>query len=98
MNAKRYINEDIGDTRASEHKGRGPREVTRALLVFYVVAALLNGEHLLRQAELMRYDQWYRDVCVALARPIAYISRVTRASQLRRNVERIWTLGETEDH
>lgn len=90
MSTKRYTNEDIGDTRAAMHRGRSPAEVTRAVAVFYVVAALLNGEHLLRQAELMAYGP-ARDTCVALARPIAYVSRVSGASQLRFGVRHFVT-------
>ena len=45
-----------------------------AVTVFYVVALCLNGEALLRNAELMRYGM-FRDVMVVLAQPFASIAR-----------------------
>ncbi len=77
---KRYL--DIGEARANDHAGVRPSRVTRALILFYVIAALLNGEHLHEQAKLMPYGAW-RDACVAITRPLAYTVRHVRLSQPR---------------
>ena len=62
--------------------------VHRALALFYVLLALFNGTSLLRQAELMRYGG-RRDVCVALARPLAALSHATGLDRPRMWVERL---------
>lgn len=45
-----------------------------ALAVFYVVALLMNGEALLRNAKLMPYGR-YRDTMVVLVQPFAWLSQ-----------------------
>ena len=55
--------------------------------VFYVVATLLNGEALLREAELMKYGRVH-DLCVALARPVAAITRTLYLGRPRAWLER----------
>lgn len=82
----RYAHEDVGDQRAAAGCGVAPRRVTQALCVFYLIGALLNGEHLLRQAELMPFGTW-RDVCVTAAKPLAKVSEVTRLSAPRHWLE-----------
>ena len=50
---------------------------TVALLAFYLLALLFNGEALYREAERLPYGE-HRDFCVALAKPLATISQITR--------------------
>lgn len=63
------------------------RRVHAAIVTFYMVAAILNGEALLRDAELMRYGR-ARDLAIALARPLASAARHTGLGRLRSWVER----------
>ena len=56
-----------------------------AVLVFFLVALCMNGEALLRNAELMRYGV-YRDVMIVLVKPFAGIAR-RGPGWLRANVE-----------
>ncbi len=63
-----------------------PNRVNRAVMIFYLVGALMNGEHIHRNAELMEYGQ-LRDICVAVTRPIAYISNTTYLSTPRMWIE-----------
>ncbi len=60
----------------------------RALAVFFVAGALLNGENLLRTAERMEHGRPLREVCVAATRPLATVSRATGLGWLRRAIER----------
>lgn len=83
---KRYL--DIGEARAQDHAGVKPSRVTRALILFYVIAALLNGEHLHEQAKRMPYGAW-RDACVAITRPLAYTSRHLYMSKPRLWLEHV---------
>ncbi len=80
------VHQDIGEERAEARRGVSPSSVTKALLVFYLLGALFNGEHMLDQAELMPYGAW-RDVCVAAARPVAAVSRATHFSAPRKWME-----------
>lgn len=82
----RYEHEDIGDERARKRVGLPPKQVTRALLTFYIIGALLNGEHLLAQAELMPFGVWHT-VCVTATRPLAHASRITGLSAPRYWIE-----------
>ena len=52
------------------------------IAVFYAVATLLNGESLLREAELMKYGRMH-DLCVALARPVAAVTRTLHLGRPR---------------
>ena len=49
------------------------RETTIAIVAFYVLALCMNGEALMRNAELMRYGA-FRDVMVTVTRPFAAIA------------------------
>lgn len=64
-----------------------------ALAIFYVVATLLSGEALLREAELMKYGRT-RDVCVALARPVAAVTRALHMGRPRAALERWFNAGD----
>lgn len=67
--------------------GHPRARVHATLAIFYVVATLLNGEALLREAELMKYGRT-RDVCVALARPVATVTRTLYLGRPRAALER----------
>jgi len=82
----KYAHEDIGDERARTHLGVAPGRVTKAVLVFFLMGTLLNGEHLLEQAQLMPYGSW-RDICIAVVRPVAIASKATCASAPRHWLE-----------
>lgn len=77
---------DIGEERSEAHLGVTTKRATLALLTFYIVAGLMNGEHLLDQARLMPYGK-ERDACVALAKPLAQMGRITRLSEPRHWIE-----------
>ncbi len=70
------------------------KRVHLGIFVFYLLAMLLNGNALLDDAKLLKYGRW-RDICVAIARPMAYLSSVTRLSYPREYLEK-WTTH--EDH
>lgn len=61
--------------------------VHMAIVIFYVIGGLLNGGSLLRTAEGMEYGSRRREVCVALARPVAAAARVTGLDRSRRWIE-----------
>ncbi len=65
----------------------GIRSAVEAILVFYVIALLLNGTALERQARLMPYGA-FRSVCLRLIRPVAVVS-ACGPDRLRSYVERI---------
>ena len=50
------------------------RKTAVAILVFYILALCMNGEALLRNAELMPYGR-FRDTMVVLVQPFAWIAR-----------------------
>jgi hypothetical protein len=61
--------------------------IHRTVAVFFVAGALLNGENLLRSAERMEHGTSARAVCVAVARPLAAVTRALHLGALRRTVE-----------
>lgn len=61
--------------------------VHRAVLAFFVVGALLNGENLLSSAERMEHGSGARMVCVAAARPLAAVTRCLHLGAPRRAIE-----------
>lgn len=69
--------------------GHGLRlgKVAAAMVFFYVAALLLNAESFRRGAELMQYG-WKRDVALALASPVAEMSRALRLDRPRALIER----------
>lgn len=84
---------EIETERAAANCGVPPRQAHRALAVFYVLMLLLNGSALLREAELLPYGRG-RDVCVALARPLAAVSGATRLDRPRGWIERTVVTGD----
>ncbi|MDD5677380.1 MAG: hypothetical protein PHW60_05220 [Kiritimatiellae bacterium] len=78
---------DIGLERSNRQCGQSISRATLALLCFYVFAGVFNGEALLRGVERMPYGN-KRDACVALMKPAAWLSRVTRAGCLRAWLEK----------
>jgi len=57
--------------------------------VFYVAAALLNGEAILRTAERLEHGGTAQRSLVAVARPLAGLSRSLRLNWLRETAERL---------
>ena len=78
---------DIGVERRAKNCGQSIRKTVLAVLCFYALAGLLNGEANLHEAERMRYGT-KRDVCVALLKPAAWLSRVTCMSAMRTWLEK----------
>lgn len=70
------------------------KKVAAALFVFYLVALLLNAEGLLRNARRMPYGRLH-DVGVALAEPVAALSRSLGLTALRTYVE-CWINAKTK--
>lgn len=77
----------IEDRRHEEARGWPRAKAHVAVAAFYLVVALLNGADVLRQAERLPFGR-YREVCVALARPLAAVSRATRLDRPRAALER----------
>ena len=71
------------------------RQVHVIVAVFFVAATLLNGESLLREAELMKYGRMH-DLCVALARPVAAVTRALHLGRPRAWVEQWVTPGDVD--
>lgn len=84
---KKPKREDIGVERAKAQAGVSVTRVHAALALFYLLALLLNGDGLLREAELMTFGKT-RDICVAISQPLAYVSRVTHLGDLRTVLEK----------
>ncbi len=77
----------IEEVRQAAEYGVPRRRAHVAVAVFFVVGGLLNGENLLRRAELLEHGRPLRTACVAAARPLAALSRATRLDRPRRWVE-----------
>lgn len=84
---------EIETERAAAQCGVPPRQSHQALAIFYGLLLLLNGSALLREAELMPYGRG-RDICVALARPLAAVSELTRLDRPRGWIERTVVTGD----
>ena len=78
---------DIGVDRRERNCGQTIRKTMLAVLCFYIFAALLNGEAIMRDAERMRYGT-KRDVFVAILKPADWLSRATRGCALRTWLEK----------
>ncbi|MCX6997541.1 MAG: hypothetical protein NTV49_10755 [Kiritimatiellaeota bacterium] len=78
---------DIGAERRQQGHGQTIIRTAAAVLCFYVFAGLLNGEALRHDVELMPYGG-RRDVCVALVKPMAWLSRVTYLGSFRSWIEK----------
>ncbi len=70
----------------AKQKGIAPRRAIYALLAFYILGGLLNGTHLLRQAELMPFGTT-RDIAIILAKPLDRLSTLTRLDTVRSKTE-----------
>ena len=77
---------EIEVDRAARSAGVLRRKAHGTLLAFYVFAAVLNGEALLREAELLPYGPG-RDLAIRLARPLAWSARITQLGRLRTGAE-----------
>lgn len=67
---------DVGTLRHQYRIGVKLGKAFIGMTAFYILAGLLNGENILQQTQLMEYSR-ARTVCVALAKPLATLSRVT---------------------
>ena len=82
--------QDLSNIGAERHQagcGNTIRRTAIALFSFYVFAGLLNGAALRRDLELLPYGT-KRDVCLALIRPVAWLSQQTGACQARAWLDR----------
>lgn len=77
----------IEERRMQSGKGVSRFGAHAAIVVFYVVGGLLNGGNLLRAAEGMEYGSRSRELCIALARPVAAMARATRLDRPRPWIE-----------
>ena len=66
--------------------GRPRLHVHVAVIVFFVVAALLNGPALHRDAQLMKFG-WSRDLALRFTAPLAQISRALYLDRPRQGIE-----------
>ena len=78
---------DIGLERSEKKCGQSVGRTAVTVALFFAFAALFNGEALLRDVELMPYGT-KRDVCIAVFKPMAWLSRVTHFSVLRAQIEK----------
>lgn len=85
---------DIGERRTQAGCGVSQASVKVAVTVFFVVALLLNGHHIYSEATRRPYGFWWT-VWVNAAKPLDYVSSVTRLSSARTWIEN--TFGQTED-
>lgn len=79
---------NIGAERHAAGCGQSVRRTAVAVFSFYVFAGLLNGVALQKDIALMPYGT-KRDVCLALIRPVAWLSQHSRAAELRAGLERL---------
>jgi hypothetical protein len=77
---------DIGELRAEKEAGVSLRHLVTALLVFYLVAAILNGRHLYEAAERRPYGP-VRSVWLVALTPARAVSTALGADRLRASVE-----------
>lgn len=77
---------NIGAERHTAGCGQSVRRTAIAVFSFYVFAGLLNGVALQKDIELMPYGT-KRDVCLALIRPVAWLSQRTHVADLRAGLE-----------
>lgn len=86
---------NIGAERRASGQGQTIRCTAVALFSFYVFAGLLNGTALQRDIELMPYGK-KRDICVALIKPVAWLSRQTHLGDARTWLEQHLHKGESQ--
>lgn len=77
---------DVGVERRERGCGQSIRRAVLTVFCFYIFAGLFNGAGILRDAEALEYGR-QRDVCVALARPLARLSEVSGLGWLREHLE-----------
>jgi len=71
------------------------QRVIIAFVAFYLIAALLNADGILKNSELMKYGR-KRDFCLALAQPLANISHKLRFNQPRKWIKATFMSDSTE--
>ena len=86
---------DIGAERRAQGCGQSIRRTALAVLSFYLFSGLFNGEGILRDAETISFGRQH-DVCVALARPLAFISSHSGMGWLREHLEAALYGGKTK--
>ncbi len=79
---------NIGAERHAAGCGQSIKRTAVALFCFYLFAGLFNGVALQKDIELMPYGA-KRDLCLALIRPVAWLSEQTHAADLRAGLERL---------
>ena len=79
---------DIGEQRASAEVGTSLRRAAAAVLIFYIIAGVLNGRHLYEAAERRPYGR-AREVWLTVLAPARGISMLLGADRLRAAVEHL---------
>ncbi len=79
---------DIGEERAEAQLGASLRRVAAAVLVFYIIAGILNGRHLYEAAERRPYGR-VRDAWLAALAPARDLSVMLGADRFRSMVEHL---------
>lgn len=79
---------DIGERRAAAQTGVSRRTAAAGLLIFYLAAAILNGQHLYDTAAKRPYGR-VRDAWLMVLTPTRGIARLLCADRLRATVENI---------
>lgn len=79
---------DIGEQRAAAEVGTSLRRAAAAVLIFYIIAGILNGRQLYEAAERRPYGR-VREVWLAVLAPARGISMLLGADRLRSAVEHI---------
>ncbi|MCF7838396.1 MAG: hypothetical protein K9N49_07175 [Candidatus Marinimicrobia bacterium] len=78
---------DIGERRALAAVGVPPRAAWRAVMLFFVLGALLNGQALHEGALRRPYNVWWK-AWAAGTRPLARAAEITRLNGLRAWIEK----------
>lgn len=81
------VRPEIEDRREAAGRGLAPRRVHAGVLLFYVLALLLNAEALHERARLLPFGRG-RDLAVAVSRPVDRLARALRLHHPRRWIER----------
>ncbi len=88
QNVKPDDRRDIGEMRAEAQAGVSLRRLAAALLVFYLVAGILNGRHLYEAAERRPYGR-VRDIWLAALAPARSLSVALGADRFRAMLEHL---------
>jgi hypothetical protein len=81
--------DEIGERRSKAGRGISLSRVCIGLAVFYLVAILLDGDALYRNAEQMPFGP-SRTVSLRLSQPLKWISRATGLFRFREWIEQRW--------